>query len=188
MDRELKAGEVTVRLVKGDLAKEAVDVVIGPTDREFSGAGGVDAALRAAGGDAYIAALEAIKAENGPLETSGTVLIQTESLPSKNVILTVGPKWADGYAGEFVALERAYKSALKLAMANEFETLAFASIATGYFGFPDDRAAYVAFNTFVRELSEKSGSIKEVRFVVEDDVKHEVYAAIWDEVVLTMMD
>jgi len=188
MDRELKAGDVTVRLVKGDLSKEAVDVVVGPTDREFSGAGGVDAALRAAGGDAYLTALAEKKEEHGPLETSDAVWIQATSLPAKNVILTVGPKWADGYAGEFVALERAYKAALSLAQKHEFETLAFASISTGFFGFPDDRAGYVAFNTFVRELSEKSGSIKEVRFVVEDDEKFKVYEGIWDEVVRTMMN
>lgn len=188
MDRSLQTGEVTVRLVKGDLAQETVDVVIAPTDGEFSGVGGVDAALRAAGGDAYIAALNAVKSEKGTLGVSEVVLLKSTSLPSKNVILTVGPKWADGYAGEFVALERAYKAALTMAKKEEFETLSFASISTGFFGFPDDRAAYVAFNTFVRELAEKNGSIKEVRFVVKDEAKYEVYAKIWDEVVKTMMD
>lgn len=187
MDRALTAGDVTVRLVKGDLAQEAVDAVVVPTDGQFSGVGGVDAVMRAAGGADYIAALDAAKSEKGTLGMSEAVLVEAGALPAKNVILTVGPQWRDGYAGEFVALERAYMAPIRIAWEKEYETISFASIATGFFGFPDDRAAYVAFNTFVRELREKSGNLKEVRFVVPTDEKFAVYAAVWDEVVKTMM-
>lgn len=187
MDRALTAGEVTVRLVKGDLAQEAVDAIVVPTDGQLSDAGGVHAAVRAAGGEAYATALNALRADTETLAVSDAVLLETASLPSKNVIFTVGPRWRDGYAGEFVALERAYMAAVRIAWEKEFETLSFASISTGVFGFPDDRAAYVAFNTFVRELREKPGALKEVRFVVLEDDKFDAYLKIWAEVEKTML-
>lgn len=187
MSRVLQAGNVSVRLVLGDVSQEAVDAIVNATDAELSGAGGVDQAVRAAAGASVAEEIAAWKAEHGSLGVSEAVMTRGGSSQASHIIHVVGPRWKDGYAGEFVALERAYMAPINLAIENDFKTLAFCSIATGHFGFPDDRAGYVAFNTFIRELREKSGNIQEIRFVVPTQAKYDVYAKVWDEVVRTMM-
>lgn len=187
MNRVLQAGNVTVRLVLGDVSQEAVDAIVNATDEELSGAGGVDQDVRAAAGADVVDEIAAWKAEHGALGVSDAFLTSGGKSLAGHIIHVVGPRWKDGYAGEFVAIERAYMSVINTAISNDFKTLAFCSMATGHFGFPDDRAGYVAFNTFVRELREKSGSIEEIRFVVPTQAKYDTYAKIWDEVVLTMM-
>lgn len=186
MSRTLDIAGVTVSLVTGDLSSEAGDAVVVPIDGALTGSGGVAAAMRAAGGASFQAALDALREEKAPLSAGEVALLATDSLPAKNVILSVGPDWRDGYAGEFVALEHAYHGALKVAIAEEYERIAYASIATGAKAFPDDRAAYVAINTFVRELPESAGALKEIRFVVPAE-KLEIYGPIWDEIARTMV-
>lgn len=186
MSRTLDIAGVTVSLVAGDLSSEEVDAAVVPMDGALTGSGGVAAAMLAAGGESYQRALEALREEKAPLSAGEVALMATESLRAKNVILSVGPDWRDGYAGEFVALEHAYHGALKVAIAEEYERVAFASIATGAKAFPDDRAAYVAFNTYVRELPVSSGALKEIRFIVPAE-KLEIYGLIWDEIARTMI-
>ena len=187
MSFTLEAGAVRVELVKGDIAEQAVDAIVVPTSPELSGEGEVASRILEAGGPSVSSALAAARESSAPVALSANVKTEGGDLPAKNVIYAVGPQWKDGYFGEFVALERAYVHALQVAIAEDYESLAAVSISTGGNGFPDDRAAYVAFNTFIRELREQSGKLQVVRFVVKDDAKFEVYAKIWAEVRRTMM-
>lgn len=187
MSLTLAAGPVTVQLVKGDIAAQDVDAIVVPTDASLSGEGEVASWILAQGGEALASALAEARATSTPVRLSQHVLTTGGALPARNVLHTVGPVWADGYGGEFVALERVYLYGLERAIADGFKSIAFASVSTGANGMPDDRAAYVAFNTFVRELREKSGNIEEVRFVVKDEAKFAVYSEIFAEVKRTMM-
>lgn len=187
MSLTLSAGPVTVQLVKGDIASQDVDAIVIPADEELSGLGEVaTGVLSKAGGD-VVAALAQARETSAPVKLSQNVVTPGGALAARHILHSVGPKWHDGYGGEFVAIERVYLYALERAIAEGWTSLAFASIATGGNGVPDDRAAYVAFNTFVRELREKSGNIQELCFVVKDDAKFEVYAQIFEEVKRTMM-
>lgn len=187
MGLTLVAGNVKIQLVQGDIAEQAVDAILIPTAPSLDGEGEVASWVLQQGGASVASELAALRADAAPVKLSRHVLTSGGSLPAKNILHVVGPVWKDGYNGEFVALERVYLYALERAIADGYTTLAVASIATGGNGFPDDRAAYVIYSTFVRELREKSGSLQEVRIVIKDAAKFDVYATILGEVERTMM-
>ena len=86
-------------------------------------------------------------------------------LKAKHVIHTVGPVWRGGTKGECELLAEAYQNSLKLAVANDLQSIAFPSISTGAYGFPIELAGKIALET-VKTFFEKKGTINDVVFVL----------------------
>jgi len=68
-------------------------------------------------------------------------------IEKKNIIHAVGPIYFDGKQGEREILRDAYKSALDLAVKNNFKTLVFPLLSSGIYGYPLEEAAEVAIDT-----------------------------------------
>ena len=62
------------------------------------------------------------------------------NLPAKHVIHTVGPK--DEFPEE---LSSCYTTSLDLMKKHKLKTIAFCCVSTGIYGYPNDKAAKVAF-------------------------------------------
>ena len=132
--------EHRMHLIDGDITRLAIDAIVNAANEDLRGGGGVDGTIRRAAGPKLDAACRAI----GGCPTGTAVLTGGHQLAADHVIHTAGPVWQGGGANEEQLLANCYRSALDIAAANRFQTLAFPSISTGVYGFPIDRAARIA--------------------------------------------
>jgi O-acetyl-ADP-ribose deacetylase (regulator of RNase III) len=110
------------------------------------------------------------------LPTGCAAITSGGSLKAKHVIHTVGPIWRGGFHDEAKLLKQAYRSSLKLAVANGLKTVAFPSISTGAYGYPIEEASRIAVNA-VKEFLEKEDKLDRVVFALFSERDFEVYLA-----------
>ena len=91
------------------------------------------------------------------------------NLPSRFVLHTVGPIVGDRVTAEdLAALASCYRSCLKLAAANDLESVAFCCISTGEFCFPNEEAAEIAVKTVTEFLRAAERSLHVIFNVFKD--------------------
>ena len=165
----------TIELIQGDITEEKVDVIVNAANEKLIGGGGVDGAIRRAGGDAVTEECDAIRARQGGCPTGKAVITTGGNLPAQYIIHTVGPVWKGGDAGEPELLTSCYKESIALAVKNGLYSIAFPSISTGVYGYPTEKAAKIALQT-IRELAENADRMPTlVQFVLFDDATFECY-------------
>ena len=131
----------TIEIVKGDITRLNVDVIVNAANSGLLGGGGVDGAIHRAGGSVLMEGCRKYISEHGPLETGNAMITAGGNLPAKYVIHTVGPIWQEGNANQNQLLRNAYLNSLKLAASNDLQTIAFPNISTGVYRFPKNLAA-----------------------------------------------
>ena len=167
--------QTTLELIQGDITKAKVDAIVNAANEKLIGGGGVDGAIRRAGGDAVVKACDAIRASQGGCPTGKAVITTGGKLSAKYIIHTVGPIWNGGNAGEPSLLASCYRESLKLAVENDVESIAFPSISTGVYGYPTDKAASVALKT-IHDLAESDVDVPRlIQFVLFDDATYNCY-------------
>jgi O-acetyl-ADP-ribose deacetylase (regulator of RNase III) len=159
-----------IEVKKNDITTLAVDAIVNAANRTLLGGGGVDGAIHRAAGPKL---LEECRGLNG-CKTGEAKITKGYNLPSKFVIHTVGPVWSGGNGNENNLLAECYKNSLLLAVKNDIKSMAFPCISTGVYGFPQLKAAEIAFNTVVEFLS-KGPSIEKIIFVCFLDQDYEIY-------------
>ena len=164
-------GGGVLELIQGDLTEQAVDAVVNAANTRLAGGGGVDGAIHRRGGPAIMEECRKI----GGCPTGQTVMTTGGNLPARFVLHTVGPVWRGGKNGEAALLASCYRSALELARNHSFESIAFASISTGVYGYPVEQAAAVALSTIAAFMKENPLP-KLVRMVLFSDDILETYA------------
>lgn len=163
-----------IEVVKGDITKIAVDVVVNAANSSLLGGGGVDGAIHRAGGPEVLNECRDIRNRQGKCKTGEAVVTTAGNLPATFIVHTVGPVWNGGYKNEPELLANCYRNSLKLAVEKNAETIALPNISTGIYGYPKPGAAKVAVAT-VREFLERNESIKKVIFVCFDDDNYALY-------------
>ena len=142
-----------LQIVRGDISRSQVDVVVNAADPSLLGGGGVDGALhRAAGPD-----LRKECQKLGGCAVGQVKVMKAYRLPAKWIIHTVGPVWEGGFYGEYNKLANCYRSCLRVASKLGARGIAFPSISTGYYWFPVERAARIALKEILAfiEVSSK---------------------------------
>ena len=162
-----------IKVIKGDITKLKVDVIVNAANSELRGGGGVDGAIHRAGGPTIMEECKKI----GGCPTGEAVITTAGNLPCKKVIHTVGPIWRSGNNQESDLLKNAYKNSMKLAFEHDLLSIAFPNISTGVYGFPKKLAAEIAVNT-VRDYIEDKEIDMEVTFVCFDDENYAIYNKI----------
>ena len=100
------------------------------------------------------------------------------NLPSRHVIHTVGPAipyGAEPSSDDCEKLASCYESCLELASYNELKSIAFCSISTGVFNFPQQKAAEIAIKTVEDYLNENESSLEKVIFDTFSDKSYLIY-------------
>lgn len=170
---ENEANEVTInqtrlRLLQGDITRQATEAIVNAANASLMGGGGVDGAIHRAGGPAILEECKQIVARQGRLPTGKAVITTGGNLRAKYVIHTVGPVWHGGSSEEPELLASAYRESLKLATERKLASIAFPSISTGVYGYPASQAARVAIDAVISFLRQGTTSIREVLFVLFD--------------------
>jgi O-acetyl-ADP-ribose deacetylase (regulator of RNase III) len=155
-------GKVTLHV--GDLTQHAVDVIVNTANSSLMGGGGVDGAIHRTGGPKLTEACRLLRATSHPdgLPTGNAVMTPGGNLAAKFVIHTVGPVYGRHGGKEAELLACCYLNSLALAMQHGLSSIAFPSISTGAYGYPQPEAAEVVSQALNR--SDFPGDIRLVFF------------------------
>lgn len=168
-------GDIQIELIQGDITKADVDAVVNAANKELIGGGGVDGAIRRAGGEDVVKECDEIRAAQGGCPTGTAVITTGGNLPANHIIHTAGPVWQGGNHEESKLLSSCYKESLLLAAEIGIDSIAFPSISTGIYGYPTEKAANVALQTIL-ELSENTSKIPTtIQFILFDDSTYNCY-------------
>ena len=128
-----------ISIVEGDITTVRVDAVVTAGNRSLVGGSGVNGAVHAAAGPELLRASRAL----APCPPGGAVVTPAFGLRSASwVIHAVGPRYS-GPQDEPV-LAAAYTAALTRADEVGARSVAFPSISTGVYGYPDRDAARIS--------------------------------------------
>lgn len=159
-----------IELIKGDITKITVDVIVNAANTSLLGGSGVDGAIHKAGGIEILNECQKIRNKQGKCNIGETVITTAGNLPAKKVIHTVGPVYNNGKFNEEVSLKNCYKNSLQLAVSNNLESIAFPNISTGIYKFPKLDAASIAIKTI-----KENPVVKKVIFVCFDEENYQIY-------------
>lgn len=125
-------------IVRQDITKLKVDAIVNAANTALQMGGGVCGAIFKAAGAAQ---LQATCDKLAPIKTGEAVITPGFGLPAKFIIHAAGPvyrQWNKEQNEQH--LRAAYTSALKRAVENECESIAFPLISSGIYGYPKDEA------------------------------------------------
>ncbi|HEX8458735.1 MAG TPA: O-acetyl-ADP-ribose deacetylase [Pyrinomonadaceae bacterium] len=177
--------EGRVRVVVGDITRQATDAVVNAANSTLLGGGGVDGAIHRAGGARILEECRRLRATLYPdgLPTGEAVITTGGTLPARYVIHTVGPVWGQHAGREAELLAACYHNSLALAARHELTSIAFPAISTGVYSYPPDKAAVVASEAIREFLNVESGDtdteararLADVRLVFLSESNAEVF-------------
>lgn len=134
---------------QGDITTLKVDAIVNAANNTLLGGGGVDGAIHRAAGPQL---LQFCRKLHG-CKTGEARLSPGFQLPARAVIHTVGPIWEGGNKREAELLASCYRSVMKIAADEGFESIALPAISCGVYGYPPAQAADIAVRTVDHALN-----------------------------------
>ena len=171
-------------LWQGDITTLKVDAIVNAANSKLLGCfiplhNCIDNVIHSSAGIQLRDECNEIMQKQGHDEEVGKAKITSAyNLPSKYVIHTVGPAipyGANPTDDDCEKLASCYKSCLELASYNKLKTIAFCSISTGVFNFPQKKAAQIAIETVKDYLNENETSLEMVIFDVFSNSSYIIY-------------
>lgn len=164
-------GKIVIK--KGDITKEDVDVIVNAANTQLAGGGGVDGAIHRAAGATVLE--ECCKI--GGCKTGEAVITGAGKLKAKKIIHTPGPIWHGGDHREAVLLAGCYENSFRLAKENGLKSIAFPAISTGIYGYPIEKATWIAIEEGLRHLDD----FDEIRYICFSESDYKVYRKVYAE-------
>lgn len=125
---------------QGDITTLEVDAIVNAANERLAAGSGVCGAIHEAAGPEL--AVECARV--GPCPTGDARATAGYALPARWVVHAVGPRWNGGGEDKLELLASAYRRSVEVADGLGARSIAFPSISTGIFGFPQPLAAQTA--------------------------------------------
>lgn len=135
-------------IIRNDIVNMQVDAIVNTANPAPVIGYGVDAGIHQKAEHRLLEARQTI----GNIKVGKSAITPGFDLDAKYVIHTVGPVWQGGDNKEEKLLRSCYESALKLALKNNCESVAFPLISAGNHGFPKTLALEIAVGVFSKFL------------------------------------
>ena len=139
-----------VEVIRGDITRLDVDIIVNAANQSLLGGGGVDGAIHRAAGRALLDECRTL----GGCPTGQVRLTGGHGLLARYVIHAVGPIYQTGRQGEADLLRSCYQDSLRLAAEKQAGTIAFPCISTGVYRYPKAEACRIATDTVFAWLQE----------------------------------
>lgn len=171
-----------IKAIQGDITKLDVEAIVNAANPSLLGGSGVDGAIHRAAGPGLLVECRKL---NG-CTTGEAKITGAYNLPCRWVIHTVGPVWQGGtfweggWPLEDELLAKCYQNSLTLAAERGIITIAFPAISTGAYGFPLERATYIAVRE-VKNFLANNSAIKQVTFVCFGNDAYQCYLDVLKE-------
>jgi len=164
-----------MQIFQGDITTLQVDAIVNAANNTLLGGGGVDGAIHRAAGPEL---LEFCRRLHG-CETGKAKLTPGFRLPARAVIHTVGPVYQPqagklGNKREEAQLISCYRSVLKIAADEGFQSIAFPAISCGVYAYPPEEAVKIAVST-VDEALGTMPCMQKIIFCCFDDKMAALY-------------
>lgn len=164
-----------LQIIRQDITKVVCDAIVNPSNERLIPGGGVDEAIHKAAGHELLDSCRII----GECPTGQARITPGFDLPCKYVIHTAGPIWRGGGEHEKEKLESCYREAMKLALINGCESIAFPLISSGVYGYPKDKVLKLAVNVISEYLMDNELM---VYVVVFDKTSYEFSAKLFSDI------
>jgi O-acetyl-ADP-ribose deacetylase len=171
---DFKVGAGQIRLVKGSVIEQSVDVIVNAANPSMRGGGGVDGAIHAAAGKELLRELQELVPNRA--RTSEPVFTGAYKLPQKGILHVAGPVWQGGGSNEKNLLAACYTNCLRIASERGFESIAFCGISTGIFRFPLSLASEIAVREAKGYLENGESTVREIVFAMFGEAEYGDYA------------
>lgn len=138
-----------IKIIKADITKLKVDVIVNAAKNSLLGGGGVDGAIHRAAGPQLLEYIKRMYPEGcctGHVKVTPAFNIMTCS----QIFHTVGPVWDSKDCHSVVyQLYKCYAACLRELDESSYLSIAFPSISTGVYAFPIGYAAQIAINAIL---------------------------------------
>lgn len=156
-------GDRELRLEIGDLLSAEVDVIVNPANSWLSHDRGLAAQILSAAGDLLATQSSRLIEEYGQIESGMAVYTDAGNLPYKAVIHAVGPTMGEGE--EQRKIEQAVSRSLLLCETNDWHSIAFPAISSGYANVPIETCAQAFFRSITHFWDARQESAIEKIFI-----------------------
>jgi O-acetyl-ADP-ribose deacetylase (regulator of RNase III) len=174
--KDIQIGKSRLQFIVGDITAQDTEAVVNAANKKLAPGGGVAGAIHlAAGPELWEECMMLGGCETGQAKISGG-----HGLPNTFVIHTVGPVYS-GSKEDAVLLRSCYVNSLELADMHKVKSISFPALSTGIFGYPVDKAAYVAIKA-IRGYLEGNTGIELVRMVLYDEGSYKEHLCALDAV------
>mmetsp|Transcript_29627 Transcript_29627/g.52880 ORF Transcript_29627/g.52880 Transcript_29627/m.52880 type:complete len:205 (+) Transcript_29627:636-1250(+) len=167
--RETVIGQTTIRVVRGDLAAEKVDVIVNPANSQLRHVGGVSSNIVHSGGLVIQHESNLHVSKFGNVTPGQIVETTPGSLPCTYLFHAVVKPYFDGLTGELESLSSAIRAALEKAKSKKAKCISMPAVGSGILGYPRDLVARVLLEE-VQEHCQNLTTLIEVRVTLSDDL------------------
>ena len=174
--KEIRIGKARLQFMVGDITAQDTEAVVNAANKQLAPGGGVAGAIHRASGPGLWEECRKL----GGCETGEAKISGGHDLPNTYVIHTVGPVYS-ATKNDAVLLRSCYVNSLKVAEKNKIRSVSFPALSTGIFGYPVDKAAYVAIKA-IKEYLEGATDIEFVRMVLYDKGAYDEHLRALDAV------
>ncbi|MEO0232733.1 MAG: macro domain-containing protein [candidate division WOR-3 bacterium] len=175
---QIKIGNVILECVKGNIVEQnEFTAIVNAANAWLKPGGGVAGAIHKAAGPL----LEKECKKYAPIKPGEAVITKGYNLPNKYVIHTLGPVYGKDKPEDKI-LSDCYKNSLKIAEEYKIDSIAFPAISTGYFGYPVEEAAKVAFKTIIEMIPELK-YVKRIRFVLYTEEDFKIHEKVLSQII-----
>ncbi|XP_019646327.1 PREDICTED: uncharacterized protein LOC109486858 [Branchiostoma belcheri] len=160
---ECNLNGVKITVMKGDITKQGVDVIVNASDTNLLHGGGVAAAIVRAGGPTIQSECRDYLTSQGPIKTTECMWTTPGHLPCKQIIHAAGPKHYD--SNTLQMMRQTFINIFTMAVELKATSVAVPAISTGMYGVPADVCAQAIFDAIMDFTQHGSTSLSNICIV-----------------------